>query len=88
MLFRSDLVLLSTRNLKLKGTPGKLQKRFVGPFRVIEAIGVHAYRLSLPDEWKIHDVFHVSFLRNWKATDVQEDRPVSQDDASEIEEPY
>ena len=28
-----DLVLLSTRNLKLKGTPGKLQKRFVGPFR-------------------------------------------------------
>ena len=34
-----DLVLLSTRNLKLKGTPRKLQKRFVGPFRVIEAIG-------------------------------------------------
>ena len=34
-----DLVLLPTRNLKLKGTPGKLQKRFVGPFRVIETIG-------------------------------------------------
>ena len=34
-----DLVLLSTRNLKLKGTPGKLQKRFVGPFWVIETIG-------------------------------------------------
>ena len=27
-----DLVLLSTRNLKMKGTPGKLQRRFVGPF--------------------------------------------------------
>ena len=26
-----DLVLLSTRNLKLKGVPTKLQKRFVGP---------------------------------------------------------
>ena len=37
-----DLVLLSTRNLKLKGTPGKLQKRFVGPFRVIETIGEQA----------------------------------------------
>ena len=49
-----DLVLLSTRNLKLKGTPSKLQKRYVGPFRVIETIGQQAYRLALPEEWKIH----------------------------------
>ena len=83
-----DLVLLSTRNLKLKSTPGKLQKRFVGPFRVIETIGEQAYRLSLPDEWRIHPVFHVSLLRDWKAADLQEYRPVSQDDAPEIEEPY
>ena len=34
-----DLVLLSTRNLKMKGTPTKLQRRFVGPFKVIEVIG-------------------------------------------------
>ena len=34
-----DLVLLSTRNLRMNGTPRKLQKRFVGPFRVIETIG-------------------------------------------------
>ena len=27
-----DLVLLSTRNLRMRGTPGKLQRRFVGPF--------------------------------------------------------
>ena len=26
------LVLLSTRNLKMKGIPEKLKKRFVGPF--------------------------------------------------------
>ena len=40
-----DLALLSTRNLKVKGTPGKLQKRFVGPFRVIETIGEQVLRV-------------------------------------------
>ena len=34
-----DMVLLSTRNLKMKRIPGKLQKRFVGPFLVTETIG-------------------------------------------------
>ena len=63
-------------------------KRFVGPFRVIETIGEQAYRLALPDDWKIHPVFHVSLLRAWKAADVQEDQPVLHDDVPEVEEPY
>ena len=29
-----ELVFLSTRNLKMKGIPEKLKKRFVGPFKV------------------------------------------------------
>ena len=29
-----EMVLLSTRNLRKKGIPGKLKKRFVGPFRI------------------------------------------------------
>ena len=83
-----DLVLLSTRNLKLKGVPAKLQKRFVGPFQIIEVIGQQAYRLALPEDWKIHPVFHVSLLKDWKTTTVHEDLAVSHDDALEIEEPY
>ena len=34
-----ELVLLSTRNLKMKGILEKLKKRFVGPFKIEERIG-------------------------------------------------
>ena len=81
-------MLLSTRNLRMKGTPSKLQIRFVGPFRVIKTIGEQAYRLALPEDWRIHPVFHVSLLKDWKAADVQEDQLVSREDAPEVEEPY
>ena len=33
-------------------------------------------------------MFHLFLLRDWKAADVQEDQPVSREDAPYIEEPY
>ena len=44
----------------------KLAPRFVGPFEILERIGPVAYRLALlPILARIHDVFHVSVLRQY-----------------------
>ena len=82
-----EMVLLSSRNLKMKGIPGKLKKRFVGPFKIEQRIGQQAYKLSLPDSWKIHPVFHVSLLKSWHTASLQEDEEPIDDDL-ELEEPY
>ncbi|GJX69619.1 hypothetical protein Tco_0305346 [Tanacetum coccineum] len=43
---------------------GKLAPRFVGPFEIIEKIGLVAYKLRLPEELNgVHDTFYVSNLK-------------------------
>ncbi|GKF53435.1 hypothetical protein Tco_0160345, partial [Tanacetum coccineum] len=43
------------------GKKGKIALRYVGPFEILERIGLVAYRLRLPEELNdsIHDTFHV-----------------------------
>ena len=47
--------------LKL-GKSRKLSPRFCSPFESVKRIGQLAYELKLPDDWQIHNVFHVGLL--------------------------
>ena len=48
------------------GKKGKLSPRYIGPFEILERIGVLAYRLALPPNLaSVHDVFHISMLRKY-----------------------
>ena len=49
-------------SLKQKGAQ-KLKPHFYGPYRVIHRVGQVAYELELPQGNKIHNIFHVSFLK-------------------------
>ena len=65
---KGDLVLLSTKHIRFRQCPTKLQRRFVGPFEIIQKVSSAAYKLKLPENWSMHPVFHISLLKSWRET--------------------
>ncbi|GKA03491.1 putative reverse transcriptase domain-containing protein [Tanacetum coccineum] len=46
------------------GKRGKLNPRYIGPFKILDKEGTLAYRLELPEQLsRVHNTFHVSNLR-------------------------
>ncbi|GKC64764.1 hypothetical protein Tco_1097362 [Tanacetum coccineum] len=46
------------------GKQGKLNPRYIGPFKVLAKVGIVAYQLELPDQIShVHSTFHVSNLK-------------------------
>jgi hypothetical protein len=54
------------------GAYSKLAPRFFEPYQVLERVGPLAYKLQLPPKAKIHNVFHVAFLKQFVGTPMQQ----------------
>jgi len=82
-MFKSgDIVLLDTRNLKLKGST-KLRNRYIGPFKLLRQIGENNFEIDLPTSFKIHRVFHVSLIKPYHQREGEEEVQDAEDIGSE-----
>nr|GEX17185.1 putative reverse transcriptase domain-containing protein [Tanacetum cinerariifolium] len=53
------------------GKHGKLNPRYVGPFKVLDKVRIIAYKLELPKELsRVHNTFHVSNLKKCHADEL------------------
>ena len=82
-----NFVLVHTKNLPIK-VPGsrKLKPVWVGPFRVVHAIGTNAYELDFPStlEW-LYPVFNVSVLKRYEGHILSPPDPIELDIGPEFE---
>jgi hypothetical protein len=61
-----NLIMLFIKNIKLKNSNQKLSHKFIESFRIVETMSKQIYRLILFSFYRIHDVFHVFYLKSYK----------------------
>ena len=64
-----DQVWLDGRNIKTYQPTAKLATKCHGPFPIQRVLSPIDYQLTLPEQWKIHDVFHVNLLTPYRETE-------------------
>ena len=62
------MVLVDRRNLTIKvGNNRSLSNKYIGPYKIIDKKGTHAYKLEIPTRMHLHNIIHVSLLKPDKA---------------------
>jgi hypothetical protein len=64
----NERVWLDSKNLKIPYQSRKIAPKQEGPFTIKDVLGPVTYRLALPRQWKIHNVFHAALLTPFKET--------------------
>ena len=81
--------MFSIKNLKDARLKKKLFYKFTGLFEIVDVMGAQAYRLRLPEKWRIHFVFHVSLLESYyenvNATKSKDMVLIGEDEEYEVE---
>lgn len=62
-----QLVMLNAKNIRTRRPSKKLDKKMLGPFKILKVISPTAVRLALPTTWRIHNTFHVSLIEPYRA---------------------
>jgi hypothetical protein len=63
-----DQVWLEGRHLRTNQPTAKLAPKRHGPFRVAQVMSPVNYRLELPTQWSIHNLFHTDLLTPYRET--------------------
>ena len=66
---KGDQVWLDGHNIKMYHPTAKLAPKCHGPFQIKRVLSPIAYQLTLPEQWKIHNVFHVDLLTPYRETE-------------------
>ncbi len=65
-----DLVWLEGRHLRTNQPTAKLAPKWHSPFPIVQVMSPVNYRLKLPTQWSIHDMFHIDLLTPYRETNI------------------
>jgi hypothetical protein len=76
------LIMLFIKNIKLRNFNQKFSHKFIKSFRIVETMNKQIYRLIFFSFYRIHDVFHVFYLKSYKRR--KNDNIISKYSSSEL----
>jgi len=73
-------------NLQIRaGNNRSLTNKWIGPYKVLEAIGSYAYRLEVPEGTHWHNVVYTTLLKPFHRRDKDQDMDENDPDVYEVE---